>query len=128
MQITQTKNNKNLFKQLLGYWWLPASFLLPYLVVALCFGVLREEETLLRAYKSGLLGFACAAVIWLIWRMDILFGSRQRLPGSDRQTRVLVTSFGVVLWLCWFFAGVIVGMAYDQVYDMPARLPEYGGH
>jgi hypothetical protein len=121
-------DNKNLFKQVLGYWWLPVSFLLPYLVVALWFGVTRQEETLLRAYKSGLLGFAVSSVLWLIWRMDVLYGARQRLETGDRQTRVLVTSFGVVLWLCWFFAGVIVGMAYDQVYDMPARLPEYGGH
>ncbi|HMW90820.1 MAG TPA: hypothetical protein PKN86_16170 [Candidatus Obscuribacter sp.] len=114
--------------RLLQFWWVPFSFVLPALVTFSTFAVRDSDQNLFRAERVGLIGLCCALAIWGLWRLDVNLGARQRLNESELTVRILVQASGLVLWAVWLTVGVVIAMAYDQVYDVPALLPSLPGN
>lgn len=108
--------------------WVPLSFVVPALVTFSTFAVRDSDQNLFRAERVGLIGLFCALAIWGLWRLDVNLGARQRLSESELTVRILVQASGIVLWIVWLTVGVVIAMAYDQVYEVPALLPALPGN
>ena len=103
---------------------MPSSYCIPYFIANLYFRVNNGDESALRANKAGIIGLICATLIYFLWSLDCRFGARQVLKNCrDNHAKIMIYLFGLVLWLSWISAGIIIGMAYDQVYELPSQLP-----
>ncbi len=119
----KASSENSLFKNVKRFWWVFPGFFIPYAVCLWRFSVTDEELNAARALRAGLIGLGCAASIWGIWRIDVMFGTKQRLSGASTAVKVLTYFSGLSLWVCWLVVGVVIAMAYDQVYDIPPLLP-----
>jgi hypothetical protein len=107
-----------------SFWWLPASYCIPYLLGRYVFTADKMEDTLIRCSKASMIGLVCALLIYGIWQLDCRFGAKQWLKNSsDPQGKALVYIFGIVLWLSWVSAGIIMSMTNDQVFELTPQLP-----
>ncbi len=111
----------------LRFWWIPLSFAVP----AICCFYLTQyrdhKDDFEGAIKIGQVGLFAAILVWGMWKLDVLWGARQRLVESETMVKLIVHMTGFSLWICWFWALVLITIAMDQVFSLPAVLPNLPG-
>jgi hypothetical protein len=113
------KRRPNWLSLALKFWWVPASYFIPYLITFLI-PVVNLKDGLMRANRVGSIGLLAAALVYMIWFIDCRFGARQIFGKSrDRAAKTLIYLLGIALWISWLGAGIVMTMSYDQVNSLP---------
>lgn len=64
------------------------------------------------AVRAGLMGLILAVLIYVLWKTTI------RLHGfimPERYGFFVMTAFGIILWIVWFFIAQVILIAYDEM-------------
>lgn len=109
-QPAQLKRKPSLTQSwLLKTWWILGSFSLPFTTRYLSLGSRLPFDVDL-CFRSGLVGLFAAVLIYVLWQFDKSIGKM-----GTGQTDNIARVFGVVLWLLWVGAGLVMLTATDEV-------------
>jgi hypothetical protein len=106
-------------------WWIPTSYLVPYLITLLVNPVVSRNDNLLRSGKVGAIGLGAAMLIAFVWFLDSNFGARQLFAASrDKVAKALVFALMLALWISWLCVGITMVMTFDQVNSPNSAVPD----
>ena len=118
------KKDSLFFTWIARTWWVPASYLVPYLVTLLFNPVVSRNDNLLRSGKVGAIGLGAALLISFVWFLDSNFGARQLFAASrDKVAKALVFALMLALWISWLCVGITMVMTFDQVNSPNSSVP-----
>src|ERR1700722_20145939 len=115
-------NAKRLRELRKSYWWLPASFCVPCLLLFLCSHEPSWTQRAIEALRGASASMAVAIVIFGLSRLDQRIGSQ---GVKDKKADLFAAILAVMLWLVWFGSTQIMFKATDEIQPIAIDEPRY---
>ena len=83
------------------------------------------SASFLAAIRAGFTGLLLATFIYVLWKFSL------RLHGfiiSERYGYLVITTFGILLWIVWFGVAQVILIAYDELYNQTTARLQYLHH
>jgi hypothetical protein len=107
--VANAKRLKELRK---SYWWLPASFCVPCLLLFLSSHEPSWTQRAIEALRGASASMAVAIVIYGLSRLDQKLGTQ---AVKDKKADMFAAILAVMLWLVWFGSTQIMFKAADEI-------------
>ncbi len=120
--INSAPNEQRLRELRRSYWWLPASFCVPCLMLFLGSHEPTWTQRAIEALRGASASTLVAIVIFALGRLDQRLGNR---PGSDKKIEFVTVILGIMLWFVWFGATQIMFRASDEIKPLSADDPHF---
>jgi hypothetical protein len=115
-------NAKRLKELRKRYWWLPASFCVPCLLLFLCSHEPLWTQRAIEALRGASASMTVAIVIFGLSRLDKRIGSQ---GVTDKKSELVASILAVMLWLVWFGSTQIMFKAADEIQPTAIDEPRY---
>jgi hypothetical protein len=96
------------------FWWVVASFLLPFGILLLYLSSQSAVSWKL-CLRSGFVGLGAAVVIYLLWKVDNKI-TGVRSGTMDVSSQLLLRMLAMMLWLVWVGASHVILLATDEIF------------
>jgi hypothetical protein len=105
-----------------SYWWLPASFCVPCVLLFLCSHEPFWTQRAIEALRGASASMAVAIVIFGLSRLDKRIGSQSV---KDKKAEFFASILAVMLWLVWFGSTQIMFKAADEIQPTAIDEPRF---